>query len=203
MSSHGSHFLLAISLILRSKNVLLVLFLWKDFRSLRLFETLYFLSSLLHLLSHQLLEYLVILVSFMFLFHALSTLLVRSLIMFSNIWMSKRLETFKFLIILVVSSKNWAFLSLSFLMLLLHVMMTSSEMGMVTVKGAWSEEKYYSGWMKWLLRAEESHWMKIRSMVEFESLILSAYLVGIWLVGTGNDKSKESAKIIKLSLMDE
>ena len=45
--------------------------------------------------------------------------------------------------------------------------------------------------------------MNIRSMVEFESLILSAYLVGIWLVGTNNDKSKASAEIIKLSLMDE
>ena len=205
MSSYGPHFLLAILLILRLKNVLLILFmvLWKNFQSLELFDALYFSSSLLQLLSHQLLECFVILVSFTFLFYTSFTLLVRLLTTFSNIWMSKRLETFKFLIMLVVSSKNWASLLLSFLMLLLHVMITSSEIGMAMVKGAWSEERHYSGWMKWLLRVGELYWMNIRSMVEFESLILSAYLVGIWLVGTNNDKSKESAKIIKLSLMDE
>jgi len=57
--------------------------------------------------------------------------------------------------------------------------------------------------MEWLLRVGDLYWMNIRSMVKFESLILSAYLVGIWLVGTNNDKLKESAKIIRLSLMDE
>jgi len=57
--------------------------------------------------------------------------------------------------------------------------------------------------MEWLLRVGDLYWMNIRSMVKFESLILSAYLVGIWLVGTNNDKLKESAKIIRSSLMDE
>ena len=100
MSSHGPCFLLAISLILRSKNILLVLFtvLQKDFQSSRLFNTLYFLRSLLQLLSHQLLECLIILVHFVFLFHISSTLLVSSLTMFSNMWMFMRFETFKFLI---------------------------------------------------------------------------------------------------------
>jgi len=37
-------------------------------------------------------------------------------------------------------------------------------------------------------------------MVEFESLMLSVYLVGIWLVGTDNDKLKKSVIIIKSSL---
>ena len=45
--------------------------------------------------------------------------------------------------------------------------------------------------------------MNIRLIVEFESLILSAYLVDIWLVGTSNDKLKESAKIIRSSLIDK
>jgi len=57
--------------------------------------------------------------------------------------------------------------------------------------------------MKWLLRVGDSYWMNIRSIVEFESLILFTYLVGIWLVGTNNYKLKESAKIIRSLLIDE
>jgi len=66
MSSQGPRFLFAISVILRLKNDLLVFFtvLWKDFQSSRLFKDLYLLRSLLQLLSHQLLECLVMLVSF-------------------------------------------------------------------------------------------------------------------------------------------
>jgi len=81
--------------------------------------------------------------------------------------------------------------------------MTSSEIGIVTVKGVWSDERHHSEEMEWLLRVGDSHWMNIRLMVKFESLILSVYLVGIWLVETNNNKLKESAKIIRSSLMDE
>ena len=205
MSSHGPHFLLAISLILRLKNILLVLFtvLQKNFQSSRLFDVLYFLSSLLQLLSHQLLECLMILVSFAFQFHASSTLMASSLTMFPNIWISMRFEMFKFLIMLVASSKNWVSSLLPFLMLLLGVLMIFSEIRIVMVKGAWSEERHHPGWIEWLLRARELHWINMRSIVEFDSLTLSVYLVRTWLVGIDKDKSRESARIIKSSLMDE
>ena len=205
MSFHGPHFLLAISLILRLKNVLLIPFtvLWKDFQCSRLFNVLYFSSSLLQLSSHQLLECLVILVSFAFWFHISSTLIVSLLMTFSNIWISMRFKTFKFLIMLVVSSKNWVSSSLPFLILLLHILMIYSEMGIVIVKEAWLEERCHSEWIEWLLRTEESHWTNMRSMVKFNSLALSVYLVGTWLIGIDKNKSKESARIIKSSLINE
>jgi len=147
MSSHSPHFLLAISMILRSKNVLLVFFtvLQKIFQSSRLFNNLYFLSSLLQLLSHQLLECHVMLVSFTFLFHALSMFLVKLLTTFSSTWMFKRFEMFRLLIALIVSFTNWASSALSFWIVLLHVLMNSSKMGIVTVKGVWSNKRHYSG----------------------------------------------------------
>ena len=43
----------------------------------------------------------------------------------------------------------------------------------------------------------------MRLMVKFDLLVLSVYLVGTWLVGIDKDKSRESARIIKLSLMDK
>jgi len=43
----------------------------------------------------------------------------------------------------------------------------------------------------------------MRSMIEFDSLELSVYLVRTWLVEIDKDKSRESARIIKSSLMDE
>jgi len=45
--------------------------------------------------------------------------------------------------------------------------------------------------------------MNMRSMVEFDLLTLSVYLVRVWLVGIDSDKSRESAIIIKSLLMDE
>jgi len=45
--------------------------------------------------------------------------------------------------------------------------------------------------------------MNMRSIVKFDSLMLSAYLMRIWLVEVDSDKSRESAIIIKLSLMDK
>ena len=50
---------------------------------------------------------------------------------------------FKFLIMLIVSSTNWASSLLSFLIVLLHILMTSSEIGMVMVKRVWSDERCY------------------------------------------------------------
>jgi len=205
MSSYGLHFLLAISVILRLRNVLLVFFtvLQKDFQSSRLFKDLYFSRSLLQLLSYQLLEYFVMSVSFVFLSHILSMFLAKLLTAFSNKRMLKRFETSKFLIVLIVLFTNCSSLTLFFQTVLLCILINSSGIGIVTVKGASLEERHYLGWMEWLLRIDESHWRNIRSMTKFESLMLSAYLVGTWLVGNNSDKWKESVIIIKSSLMDE
>ena len=57
--------------------------------------------------------------------------------------------------------------------------------------------------MEWLLSSEELHQRNMRLITEFASLALSAYLVGIWLIGNDKFKLKELAIIIKSSLMDE
>ena len=67
----------------------------------------------------------------------------------------------------------------------------------------WSEERCYSGWIKWLLSSDESHRRNMRLITEFALLKLLAYLVGTWLIENDKDKWKKSAIIIKSSLMEE
>jgi len=43
----------------------------------------------------------------------------------------------------------------------------------------------------------------IKLITEFDSPTVFEYLVGTWLVGTDKSKLKESAMIIRLSLMEE
>jgi len=50
---------------------------------------------------------------------------------------------------------------------------------------------------------EKLYGRNIRLITEFESLLLLEYLVGTWLVGIERFRLKESAMIIRLSLIDE
>ena len=82
-------------------------------------------------------------------------------------------------------------------------MMFSSAMGIDTVRRAWSKESHQSGYMEWLLSSVKPLRKNIRSMTEFESPAMSKYLVGIQWVGIDRSKLKESAMIIRLSLIAE
>jgi len=76
-------------------------------------------------------------------------------------------------------------------------------MGIVIDKGAWSDVRCQSGWIKWLFSSEEPHHRNIKSITKFESLSLSEYLVGTWLIEHERFKLKESAMIIRSLLREE
>ena len=76
-------------------------------------------------------------------------------------------------------------------------------MGIEIVRGAWLEKSHQSGWIKWLLSSEEPLHKNIRSMTELDSLTVSEYLVGTWLVGIDKSNLKESAIIIRLLLIEK
>ena len=82
-------------------------------------------------------------------------------------------------------------------------MMFSSVMGIDTVRGAWSKESHQSGCMKWLLSSVKPLCKNIRLMTEFESPAMSKYLVETQWVGIDRSKLKESAMIIRSSLVAE
>jgi len=79
----------------------------------------------------------------------------------------------------------------------------SSTMLIVMVRGAWSNIRCQSECIKWLFNLLEPLWRNMRSMTEFESLTLSKYLVGTWLVGLDKSRLNKSAIIRRSSLMVE
>ena len=81
--------------------------------------------------------------------------------------------------------------------------MFSSEMGIDTVRGVWSEESCQSGCMEWLLSSVKPLHKNIRSMTECELLAMSKYLVGTQWVEIDRSKLKEFAMIIRSLLMAE
>ena len=117
--------------------------------------------------------------------------------------MSDKFVISRFLIDMVMSLMNCSS-SLLFLIIDLFLELTFfSTIGIVIVRGTWSEVRHHLRWIKWLSSSVELHWRNIRSMTEFESFALSEYLVGIWLMGIDKFKLKELAIIRRLSLMDE
>ena len=82
ISSQGLHFLFKIFWILRLKNwhFIFLTILWNCFQSSKLFDDLYLSKSLLQLLSHQLLECFVMLMTFEFFSQAFSIIIANSLI---------------------------------------------------------------------------------------------------------------------------
>ena len=142
ISSHGPHFLFAISSILSSKKVcldFLTVFL-KSFQFSRLCICQYLFSVLQQFSFHQALECLVMLTIFECLNHMSSILIERFQMISSKVsefWMD---EVFKFLILWVRSSRNKLSSSL-FLIRDCHLVnMCSSLMDMLIVIGVWSDE---------------------------------------------------------------
>ena len=73
-------------------------------------------------------------------------------------------------------------------------------MGMVIDIGVWLEKSLQSGWIWWVFILAESSWRKTRSRTEFESWLLSKYLVGKYLVELEISSCKESMILKRMSL---
>ena len=205
ISSQGPRLLFAISWILLSKKECLASLTvdLKDFQLSRLLDSLYLFRARLHKFDHYCLECLDIFDLFVFLDHICLMIDPSRL----TIWFRhSTLSMFE------VSSKlrfEMTSLMNSFSCLLPGVIMsfddwmTSSQMGISIVRGAWSEDRWDLGRMVWWSNSMEPHQRNIRSMTEFDSPVVSENLVGPGLVGDNSVRSNESAIIIRLSLIEE
>ena len=202
MSFQEPWLLLAISWTLMSKKVLLVVLtnFLKDFQSLRLLDILYLFNVWLHSLFHHCLEYFIILVYLTFFFYAYSILDLNRLTRFSNLTLFVRLEISRFLMTAVASLTKVAFSSLFFGIESLNEVMYSLAIGIVTVREVWSDDKCQLGWILSLVDLLQRN---IRSITKLASLSVLEYLVGVGLVRVNKFKLKESATVIRSSLIKE
>ena len=194
MSSHDPLFLFEISWIFWSKNdhfILLTIFL-NCFQSSNLLVDLYLLRFILQFESYQLFECLVILMIFEFLSHVLLMALAIELITFSSdSTLVKLFESIDLIALIKLLMKDFSSL-LSLIIKHFLFWTYSSIIGIVMVSGVWSKNKYQSGWMEWLSSSSDLYFKNIKSMTEFESWLLSEYLVRMWLVGDERLRDKES-----------
>ena len=147
MSFKGPLSLLEISRIFSSKKdclVFLTIFL-NCFQLSMLWVNLYFLRYWLQLLSHQLLECLVILMIFKFSSHILFMEQARVSTAFLSKMMFNRSLVLIELIDLMSSLMSIFSSSLSLIIICFLVWIYSSTIGMVTVRGIWSDIRCYSG----------------------------------------------------------
>ena len=123
------------------------------------------------------------------LFHNHSWILVISWTILSRASLLVNYNELIFLNSFIISEEN-TYSSLLFLIIVLLVIgMNSSMIWILTISGAWSEENCNSERIEWLVSFTEFSLRNIKSMTEFESLLLSGYLVGTMLVKWENDKS--------------
>jgi len=85
----------------------------------------------------------------------------------------------------------------------LEVLMNSSLIEILIMKGAWSKDKRQSGHIECWLSSLDPYRRNIKSITEFDTPAVSENLVGKGLVGVNNVKLKESAIIIRSSLIEE
>jgi len=81
--------------------------------------------------------------------------------------------------------------------------MISLKIGMLTERGAWSEDSQESERMMCLSNSTDPCQRNIKSITELDFPVVSENLVGPGLVGNDKARSKELAIIIKSSLMEE
>ena len=98
---------------------------------------------------------------------------------------------------------NFHSLSLFLIIVCFLVLIYSPTNGMTIVKGAWSDINFHSRWIEWLSISLDLQHKNIRSITELETWLLLEYLVGTWLVGKKRPKSKKSAIIKRLSLIEK
>ena len=194
MSSQGSLSLVKISWIFLSKKdylVFLTIFL-NCFQSSILLVNLYFSRYWLQLLSHQLLKYLVILINFKFSFHILSMEWARVRMMFlSKLTFNRLLVSIELINLMSFSMKVFSS-SLSLTIVHFLIWICTLMIGMVIVRGAWSDIRHYSSWIEWFLSFSELNWRNIKSRTELNSWLLLEYLVETWLIGSDRYKLKKS-----------
>jgi len=103
----------------------------------------------------------------------------------------------------IMSLINVVSCSLLGTMVSFDIWIISSTIGILIERGVWSEDKRDSGRMEWRSSSDEPFQRNIRSMTELDSPVVSEYLVEQGLVGEDRMRLKESAIIIKLSLIEE
>ena len=157
----------------------------------------------LHFSFHHFLECFVILICLAFVSHTCSIFDMNRLTMSSSLSQSIKLEVSRFLMIAVASLTKVASSSLFFSIKSLDERIFSSAIGIDTVRGAWLDKSHQLGWIEWLLSSVDLLWRNIRSITEFDSPSVSEYLVREGLVGSNSSKLKESAIIMRLSLIDK
>ena len=175
----------------------------KDFQSSKLLVILYLFKAWLHSLFHHCLKYFVILIHLAFFSHVQSILDLNKLTRFSSLTLSVRFEVLRFLIITEASLTKATSSLLPFGIESLNKVMNSSVIGIVIVRGAWSDNKYQSEWIEWLLSSVDPLHKNIRSTTELDSLLVLEYLVDIGLIRINKSKLKELAMIIRSSLIEK
>ena len=140
---------------------------------------------------------------FVFLVHACFINALSWLTVYSKLFLSIMLDMSRFLKINMTSSTK----AISYLLFCgidsLEVLTISSAMGMVIVRGAWSEERQLSGWIKCRSSSLDPYRRNIRSITKFTSSTVSKYLVEQGLVGVDKAKLNESAIMMRSLLMEE
>ena len=204
INSHGPQLLFVILWILSLKNVCLAFLTasLKDFQFLQLLSDLYVLRVLLQDSDHHCLECLEYLDFLAFLTHICSTIMLSWLTICSSLLMLSILDVSKLLKLEITSLMKSVSCSLFRDIASLDVWMVSSKIGMSIMRGARSEERCHSGKMKWLSSSSEPCQRNIRSITEFDSPAVSENLVRPGLVRDERESSKESAIIIRLSLIE-
>jgi len=205
ISFQGPWFLDAISWILLSKNDCFVslIVLLNNFQSFTCLDILYFASLNWQSSFHHTLKYFVILMSFECLNQMSSDLL-------ANIWTVRlkvnllvRFSVSSLLMLLMSSAMDLSFSSLILMIVYLLVRTCSLLIEILTVSGAWFYEYLYSEWIIWLLSFNKFGLRNIRLMTEFDSFILSEYLVKTWLVDLDKHKSIKSVMLVRRLLWKE
>ena len=121
----------------------------------------------------------------------------------SKLVISDKLDVLRFLMDVVTSLMKATSSLLSLMIEYLVELMLFLTMGMVIVRGVWSDVRCQLGYIKWLFNLLDPLQKNIRSMTEFESLTLSEYLVRTWLVGLDKSRLNKLATIRRSSLIVE
>jgi len=142
------------------------------------FEDLYLLSLIWHLLFHWSLVCLIILITLKYLYHIDSNNLVYFWTMFYSTSLSKIIVVSGFSKALMRSTMKFFFCSLFLIIVQYSSWINSLSMKMLTIHRAWSDRNQSSGYMMWLLSSLELWCKKNKSITKLLLLILLEYLVG-------------------------
>ena len=164
------------------------------------FLTEFLSRDLLQSSNYHCLECLEILDLFAFFVQARSMIDLSRLTAHSISSVSTMLDVFKCLKFEIMSWMKAVSCSLFGAKVSFNVCIIFSVIGILMIRGVWSED---NGRMVWWSSLEDLLQRNMRSMTEFDSPAMSEYLVRPGLVGEERARSKESAMIIRSSLVEE